>query len=39
MKKNYIPENISLEHDNFIEFYNQRKELLKEYFREILEIS
>lgn len=39
MKNNYIPENISLEHNNFIEFYNQRKELLKEYFRKLLQMS
>lgn len=39
MKNNYIPENISLEHNNFIEFYNQRKELLKEYFCKLLQMS
>lgn len=35
-KKSYIPENVSLEFDNFNEFYEKRKELLEKRIRSLL---
>lgn len=35
-KKSYIPENVSLEFDNFNEFYEKRKELLEKKIRSLL---
>lgn len=37
MNKQYIPQNISLDFDNFIEFTEKREKLLKTKFKEILQ--
>jgi len=39
MTKHFIPKNIDLRHENFIEFYDERSKLLKEYLRKNLPMS
>ena len=39
IEKNYIPEGISYEFSNFVEFHEKRKELLKQKLYEILDVS
>lgn len=39
MTKHFIPKNIDLNHENFIEFYNERTKILKEYLRKNLPMS
>jgi hypothetical protein len=36
MKKHYIPDNISLEFDNFHEFYEERKKLISQKLESVL---
>ncbi len=36
MRKNYIPENISLEFNNFVEFYEEREKLIRNKLNQVL---
>jgi len=39
MKKHFIPDNVSLEFDNFVEFFNERKKLLLRKLMSILAVN